>query len=37
VYIPGDTLVIPSNTLQLDLSHFAHGTLWSNCHSEAAR
>ncbi|KAG2113401.1 WD40-repeat-containing domain protein [Suillus discolor] len=31
VYIPGDTLVIPSHTLQLDLSHFAHGTLWSEC------
>lgn len=37
VYTPGDTLVIPSHTLQLDLSHFAHGTLWSNCYSEAAR
>ncbi|KAG2346199.1 hypothetical protein BDR05DRAFT_959801 [Suillus weaverae] len=31
VYIPGDTLVIPSHTLQLDLSHFAHGILWSKC------
>jgi WD40 repeat protein len=31
VYIPGDTLVIPSHTLQLDLSHFAHGTSWSKC------
>ncbi|KAG2066622.1 hypothetical protein BDR04DRAFT_1160067 [Suillus decipiens] len=31
VYIPGDTLVIPSDTLQLDLSHFVHGTSWSKC------
>ncbi|KAG2066619.1 hypothetical protein BDR04DRAFT_950118, partial [Suillus decipiens] len=31
VYIPGDTLVIPINILQLDLSNFAYGTLWSKC------
>ncbi|KAG2127372.1 hypothetical protein BD769DRAFT_1357269 [Suillus cothurnatus] len=31
VYAPGNTLVIPNNALQLDLSHVSHGTSWHMC------
>jgi hypothetical protein len=31
VYVPGNTLVIPTDALQLDLSHFVHGTSWQGC------
>jgi len=30
MYAPGNTLVIP-DALQLDLSHFSHGTSWQMC------
>ncbi|KIK44579.1 hypothetical protein CY34DRAFT_802567 [Suillus luteus UH-Slu-Lm8-n1] len=30
-YAPGNTLVIPNNALQLDLSHVEHGTSWHKC------
>ena len=30
MYVPGNTLVIP-NGVQLDLSHFSHGTSWQMC------
>jgi len=35
MYFPGNTLVIPNDSLQLDLSCFAHGTLWDKCREQA--
>jgi WD40 repeat protein len=31
MYQPGNTLVMPNDALQLDLSHFAHGMSWHKC------
>ncbi|OAX33785.1 WD40 repeat-like protein [Rhizopogon vinicolor AM-OR11-026] len=36
VYAPGNTLVIPDDALQLDLSHFAHGNSWNKCSEQEA-
>ncbi|OJA14567.1 hypothetical protein AZE42_06365 [Rhizopogon vesiculosus] len=35
MYVPGNTLVIPNDALQLDLSCFAHGTSWPKCREQA--
>ncbi|KAG2108408.1 uncharacterized protein F5147DRAFT_576944, partial [Suillus discolor] len=34
MYAPGNTLVIPNNALQLDLSRVAHGTSWQKCREQ---
>ncbi|KAG2133759.1 WD40-repeat-containing domain protein [Suillus clintonianus] len=34
MYAPGNTLVIPNNALQLDLSCLAHGTSWHECRTQ---
>ena len=31
MYVPGNTLVIGADAMQLDLSHFSHGTSWQMC------
>jgi hypothetical protein len=31
MYAPGNTLVMGPDALQLDLSHFSHGTSWQMC------
>jgi WD40 repeat protein len=36
VHGPCNTLVIPANGLQLDLSHFAHGRSWHKCREQEA-
>ena len=36
MYFPGNSLVIPNDASQLDLSHFAHGTSWQMCREQAA-
>ncbi|KAG2350105.1 hypothetical protein BDR05DRAFT_871221, partial [Suillus weaverae] len=33
-YATGNTLVIPNNALQLDLSRVAHGTSWHKCREQ---
>jgi hypothetical protein len=34
MYAPGNTLVIPNDIPQLDLSRVAHGTSWHKCREE---
>jgi len=36
MYFPGNSLVIPNDASQLDLSHFAHGPSWQVCREQAA-
>ncbi|CCL98577.1 uncharacterized protein FIBRA_00578 [Fibroporia radiculosa] len=37
MYVPGNTLVIPNDGLQLDLSRFAHGESWHMCYDPNRR
>jgi hypothetical protein len=34
MYALGNTLVIPNNALQLDLSRVVHGTSWHKCRTQ---